>query len=1701
MPRPIRRALGRVDRRLRGVSVLRGLGAVALLSALGAAGCMAIDFAWWLPRPARWAAWLVWVTGVSATLAAGPLRGVARRHRALELAAVLERSDPKIGERLTGAVGLLAGTRSAHGSPALIAALVDEAASIVANINLSHIVPARVAWRRFALGMVVAALVVAPGLLKPDPFGTLARRFLMPWADISRVSRHVVSVAPGDAVIALGDDLTILAEITPRFGRTAAQGGAWVEWADMTGRRLRRHAMEENRDQATDQARHAVRAAGARAFRAELPRLAGSITYRVVSQSGESRRFRVKVVPPPAVAAIAARVEPPAYTKRPAALARDPARIVAFEGSRVTLTITTAAPVRSVTVTWPEASKTGSQVVPAAVAADGRTASVTLPTEISGEYAVSLRDGDGLASRPEPPRRLVVRPDEQPVVAVRGMEGIAEARSDDTLRIAVATRDDVAVASAELHYEVERAAAPQRAAGRAHGVKGKGQSAVGQQGDAGRVVGRLSGLGTPSARGELGLGLKALGLMEGDVVSVRVRVSDNRPAPKGPNVVWSSPQRLSIVARGEPLWARRSQAERKAIQERLDGLKRAAAQNRHETELLRYAADAVLRGNAKWDRDRREALADREAAARALSDELELLARDLEADPAFHPLARPARQVAQVEAEAVRATLDQAKQAEDDAKRLADLRQADLRQGAVSTRLDELQRAFDALAERAAEGGQLQALADREAQAAERAEALADPHIPPDRARLDQLEAEQNAVRNELDALLKKSPELRAGVLSAQAGEAEALAHRARAVAERQREQSRQATDLSRKADVLKQLADEQRAIEDEARRLALDVDAPLVENARGRLNTEPIRQAAEPIEQGDLVQGRQQLQGAEAELRRVANDLEDTPRDVQALARRLAARQDRLCQDLEHILIEAGAKTGDGRAAADRPAPMANLKPLAARQRTIAALAGALLETGQAQAEPPDAPRKFPREEARDAAAAAAKSAEAFAAPASARAVEQRAGEARNALLKLAGAMVPEWHRQERARRAIAEAKRAAEEVGREVDRHLRETEPLVDKEPDRAAAELARRLAPLAEQARRAGARLGAGDLAPRVLPQRDRAGQSTRTLADAIEAARAQAVPDQPRDRDREHRDALAGAVAHVYAAFERLEQKVNNQVPLDDVAAELAEEQRALSDAPVDSRKPANERVDVHDQIDRVTRAAEQRRIATALRSLRVPDAPLEHVEAILQAERAALALERGSEKRAEAAAVAALSDRLNGRQTPRARVEALARSERGLSDPDGRPEGPYELPEVVRRQRAIAAELVRLPHLAGADEEMMNQVRETVRQLRAAAERALRADDTSPAGRGRPTPTDQAEALARITTALDTLATRLPGEPVEKRAEGKEQAGAKPKDLGAPRDPELAIGPAQVAQAQTLARRERRLRERLQAVLGEEVAPQEEIRRDSVALGRALADLRDRAGALSNRAQGPADEAAALLGEHAPRAMDAAADQLAQGQPTPARDAQRRAAELAERGAQHAEDLAAALRADRPAGSHANAGTETDTDTDTEAKHRTDPGDLAAAREAVSQASRRLGQARGPALGQRAMSAARQAMQGAAERLQAAADARSIGRGAGQGRDQQAPALAQAPPATGQPDAGSREPRGTRAGIATPDELHDLQALLRKQTGRKWGELPGHLRTEILQMSQSRYRDDYARLIQLYFREIAAGADARRPEQP
>lgn len=1634
LPRTILRILRLIDRRLRVNTALRGLAWTAY-GALGyAILAMAADFAWALPQPVRWGIWVGWLAitgGLFITRVAAPL---LRKPGALALAALAERSDAELREDLTGTVALSGANGPVHGSPELIAALADVAAQRAGTVDARKVVPLRPSARQLSAAIVVLVLAAAPALVWPDPFGMLARRFFAPWAGVPRVSWYVIDVEPGDTKLAIGSDLNVSARIRSRFGNRSAATTARLEWVERTTGTAHRVAMAD-----------ASSAEPGRAFAVALPGVTGSLEYRVISGSSESRRFLATAIEPPAVAAVSAHIEPPAYSKLPPVDARDSSRIEAFEGSRVALTVSATTPAQAMEVEWPsEPAYTDSVAEPdkravashsLTLSADRRTGTVALVADQSGPYAIRLRSEDGLSSRPDAPRRLVVRPDAPPTLAIRGPGAGEESRPDDVLRVVIAARDDIAVASAQLHYNVERA--------------GRSRNENDEKGESGFRDAPLTGLGSPSARGGAILELEPLGLRPGDTVTYRVRVADNRPAPRGPNVVWSTVRSLAIVASAESMLARQNQARRDALQASLNTLKKEAGDVRRETEQLRYAADAAQRGNGVWDKARQQELASREKEARAVEDHIQLFARALEADAEFHTLARPARQVADLEAEESRAMLDHARRTTDPERRLDDLRQADARLAALGERLDELQRRFDEAARRGNDDQRLTRLAEREEKLAKEAARLAN---APDRARLDRVQAEQKAVENELDALLRESPELRADILSARARNADELAKRARALADRQRAEARRATDVTKLAPALKALADEQRAVEDDARRLALEVDRPLSENGRGRLNTEAIRQAVAPIEHGDLEQGRYRLEGAEGEIRRLTRDIEDTPRDLKAFAQRLVRRQDVLNAQIE----EAGAEFRDrpNMTPADKAELAAKLRLLTERQAQILASLDHFVPRSTSSNARFKLLSSNPTADAVRAAADKVRHAHNGLTngdvPVEIRA---RQNEARTALGRLADAVPDVWRLREPERKKLEEARRLSNEVANELERHLRETAPRPDQPYDAAAAanDLANRLGGAAQNQARAAELLAQTETEPREQPQRDRAARRAQALAEAFKTTRE--LASKPAEQAA-FRARLPILQTEARAALDRLERKLNSQLPADDLAEELAADQRELEKG---LATPAA----------RAGLVADQRRIASALRNLDVPDASLAKEEAIRVTERAARALAEvkagaslRNELRDAVEGVEALVQRLTDSPAPRAAVAALARAQRALNDPamGADPES------AERRQRAILDELARLPS------ELRNDAVEASSRAAELAERARRPSQDDPVPL-RPTPTAVAHARARAADAIDRLAARLP-------AETAKPPQKKP-DSDAPADPELGLKTSHLERAAELAQRERRVRERLQALLADRIGPQQDLRRESAALGQEVAALRDELRGISDRAQGPAQAAAQLLGEEAPRGMDRGTEHLSAGRVAPARDEQRRAAETVERGAQQAEDLAAALRADRPMEASPEA--------------EGDPRAVGDARAAVREAARKLGQARDPAQGHadEHLKAAGQAMHEAARDIRTAAQAIQ-GRGDQPANGEEMAAQDDSPPT--QPGGPTRDPKSAPAGKADAD-LAQLKEMVRRKTGRAWGELPGHLRTEILQMSQGRYRDDYARLIQLYFREIAAGASA------
>ncbi len=935
LPPPILRALARLGLRLRTAFLIKGLGTTALILVLGAVLGMAAEFVWVLPQGSRWAIWGIWliVTGLAFILTT--LRPLVRRFSAFDLAAVAEQGQPELGERLTAAVALLDRGIRPHGSPTLIAALAEDAVARSRAVQPGRAVSWSRAVRRLTLGLLAVGLIAVPARLLPESYGRIARRFLMPWADLDRVGRFVVTIAPGDHVLATGTDLTVSARVRPWFGIDTTPDAAWLEWTAEGDASPQRVAMPA----ATESDPTAPSDTSARRFALTLPRLVRSMTYRVICGGSSSPRYRITALEPPAVATITARVEPPPYTRRAAAIARDPARIDAFEGSRVTLDVTPTRPVRSLEIDWPQPAGALPVRIAATLPDSGRNGSATLVAEASGSYSLALRDEHGIANAPEPPRRVVVHPDAPPTVTLPGIDLEQVAAPDDRLALGFAVRDDVAVASVELHYAIRR----------------DGSADAEGEGEKGQVAVEVAGLGTPSVRGVAMLALSPLRLVPGHILAYRLRVADNRPGPRGPNVTWSLLHRVAIVADAEPFRKRLSRLRRESVGAKVEALRKAAAANRQDVERLREAAEAARRGESPWDKTAQKAVERGEAGTRDLIDRLELLAREFDRDPRHQSLARPLRQTAELEAESARALLERLRQDEDPDHRPAALEQARDRLAAVGDRLGELRRKLNERDPDEAHLDRLYTLAQRQQQMANEAGNLSD------RAQLDRLQAGQNTVRNQLDGLIRETPDLRGAFLQVESREADRLAREAHALADRQREESRRAAEPSRHAPELRALAQAQRALEDDARRLALEVDRPLAENGRSRLNIDKILQPIEPLEHGDIDQARQRLDGAEYELRRLAQDLEDVPSDPRALAGRLARRQEALNREIDEAL--RSRRDQDKLSAEEKAALVARRESLARREEAIVGLARTI-QPPQGQ----EGRNRFPHEAAREA-------------------------------------------------------------------------------------------------------------------------------------------------------------------------------------------------------------------------------------------------------------------------------------------------------------------------------------------------------------------------------------------------------------------------------------------------------------------------------------------------------------------------------------------------------------------------------------------------------------------------------------------------------------------------------------------------------------------------------------------------------------
>ena len=372
------------------------------------------------PAVVRWAAFVLAAVAAAAVPAAVE-RWIWRRRGLEQVARLVARRMPALGDQLLGAVELVHG-QSPGRSQRLCEAALEQVAARAAGVDLeaAALPPARLrTWATVAAG---AALVVA-GLATAYPAAaanTLAR-FAQPWRDVARYTFTRLVGLPETLVVPHGEPAQLAIRL--RDDSLARPGSATVRVA-------RQPAVETT--------------LGDDGYAFAIPPQLEPGPLRV--RAGDARlAARLEPLHRPEITGLAAEITLPAYLERPGSLLQDVrgGTVSPVAGSAVALVATASRSLQTATVD-------GLPLAPSDATLR------TPPRVVDEDSSVTLAwsDAHGLAGA----RPLVVslspRPDAAPTLLPDGLPANREMLLDtDTLRFTIAARDDFGIREVGLEWE------------------------------------------------------------------------------------------------------------------------------------------------------------------------------------------------------------------------------------------------------------------------------------------------------------------------------------------------------------------------------------------------------------------------------------------------------------------------------------------------------------------------------------------------------------------------------------------------------------------------------------------------------------------------------------------------------------------------------------------------------------------------------------------------------------------------------------------------------------------------------------------------------------------------------------------------------------------------------------------------------------------------------------------------------------------------------------------------------------------------------------------------------------------------------------------------------------------------------------------------------------------------------------------------
>ena len=619
LPPALAATLRQATRRIRRILFLRGLLAVAATALIALLIIMAVDAAVVIYNPViRWGLSLAGLAAVLWVAGRVLVRPLTQRFSPSRIAALIEQRHPELEERLSTVVELMAMPETyGRGSEQLVSLITEAAEADARQVTPKQEFTGRTVKPKLIAAAVATMILGALFAAFPHHAALLALRALAPFAEIDNVFAKNLTVAPGSAIVLLGEPLEVELAVMNTFS-----GQPYLRRQFTKGRLWGRELSERMRQVPSD-------GDTVRQYRQLFPSVEQSFRYRVGCGHALTRRYTVTAVPRPAAEIGSVHYAYPAYTGKPSVTETNiPGGIAAPVGTRVTFVADLNRPDIFGTFSLPP-----QEWAIASNAAQQATCEFTLTKGMDTRLDILLRDGYGFTNHPS---TYTVRaiPDRPPTISfVRPDKATVRLSRRTQLAIDYQMIDDYGVTNAILHISRNDEPFTQHAA-LSHFEK----------------TDEETWMGTAS------LNLNALNLDNVSKLRIQLSVEDTLPRDlDGPQTARSNIVTIELDDGARALEIQQYQESIKKLEEALRKIIEQMKQTERSAEDIRSALDRKEQPNQqtqqKLDRIRQE-LAMEEHQMQKLAEEHQ--------DSALKDLAEKLEQLRQEQLEAARKAAEEA---------------------------------------------------------------------------------------------------------------------------------------------------------------------------------------------------------------------------------------------------------------------------------------------------------------------------------------------------------------------------------------------------------------------------------------------------------------------------------------------------------------------------------------------------------------------------------------------------------------------------------------------------------------------------------------------------------------------------------------------------------------------------------------------------------------------------------------------------------------------------------------------------------------------------------------------------------------------------------------------------------------------------------------------------------------------------------